>query len=696
MSEGEKEEDVTSLTAVNSSMDSSVEVIDVRRQASTTDTGKSLEASGNTIDEKAESGDNDTVELDSTRNTIDETVCLETTSSTIDLVETTTDTVDDTPVLEEQQNNSAEKVKDLANGKKQEEEVKDSEVINFDEMVVLDTAGDESAKVEESTEEVAEKKDLGIYPENPFLASDNSSKDRQNGADGRSQDIQKKEPRRNQTIQRNNVVALDTAGENNKTKVLERETKEDVICIEGVSIDVDGDRGSGANVNKHLSPYPVHEIPSYNTEITGVLSDIEYSMLTGNKIKDPKPKKTCFNCLGDHNVNECPDPPDFQKIAVNRKKIMSTRVSNVRYHEDSDNKYGQLQPGKISDTLRHALGMRQDELPMYIYRMRYLGYPPGWLKEAEVRQADMKMYDGTGQSVSHPDTEEGEAEPTRVKYNPDKLVSFPGFNTPVPRGVRDDCRELNFPCMQENHRKSEFARFMELNKAGAYKKRKLKDDSLKSNGSLNSSTQMASSMEVDDSGINVSSSDIEFNPPLPEEPMPPLPPGDTPSSTPKRPIDVEDGELVEDDSESSIGYLEAKRHALLKQLETSGTQSNDATVESVEEEKDNATTTDNENDTESSTQVDDSENSRSSGPEIKKTQKVKHHRSHSKGFKLGVAIPPSITPFTTLPDPEKWTVDVSDHINFENLPDALGTWIKMKGLVRQVKKRMLELHADDD
>lgn len=69
-----------------------------------------------------------------------------------------------------------------------------------------------------------------------------------------------------------------------------------------------------------------------------------------------------------------------------------------RYHEDCENKFGQYQPGKISENLRYALGLRPNQLPLFIYRMRVLGYPPGWLKEAEVHQADVKMYDASGQS----------------------------------------------------------------------------------------------------------------------------------------------------------------------------------------------------------------------------------------------------------------------------------------------------------
>lgn len=39
--------------------------------------------------------------------------------------------------------------------------------------------------------------------------------------------------------------------------------------------------------------------------------------------------------------------------------------------------------------------------------------------------------------MSHPDEEDGEAEPTTVKYKPEKLVSYPGFNDSIPHGVQD-------------------------------------------------------------------------------------------------------------------------------------------------------------------------------------------------------------------------------------------------------------------
>lgn len=531
---------------------------------------------------------------------------------------------------------------------------------------------DKSLKMKDASE----KEDRGIFPANPFTDGEIST----SSIEKENKSLKVKDKPLLKRLNNPEIISSE-----------EISSSDDVITIDGISLDVDGDAGIHVPEDS-ISPYPVHEIPRYNAGVAGVLSDIEYSMDTGKKIQDAKPKKTCFNCLGDHNFQECPEPSNPQRIAANRKKQKNSRISSVRYHEDCDNKYGQFQPGKISENLREALGLRYGELPIHVYRMRYLGYPPGWLKEAEVRQGEMKLYDGFGQSVLHPDAEEGELEPTLVKYNPDKLIGYPGFNVDIPKGYRDEWRMLNFLPMQRKHRISEFKRVMELNKVSAYKKRKLKDEHLRGADTSLSSAEM----EIDESGVT-SSSEIEFNPPLPDEPLPPLPPEESPAS-PEMPEPAEEGEITEEDSQSSMSYLEAKRKSLLEQLGDGGNSSAESNRESNAVEKENVNSSDVESDTESSTQLnEESENSRSSSNiNIHKKQKVKHHRSQSKGFQLGVAIPPSITPYTHLPSSEKWTVNVTDHINFENLPDALGTWEKMKGLVSKVRKRMCEIHVDED
>lgn len=51
-----------------------------------------------------------------------------------------------------------------------------------------------------------------------------------------------------------------------------------------------------------------------------------------------------------------------------------------------------------SEKLLSALGVDMDTLPPHIYRMRQLGYPPGWLKEAEMENSGLTLYDGKGKS----------------------------------------------------------------------------------------------------------------------------------------------------------------------------------------------------------------------------------------------------------------------------------------------------------
>ncbi|KAK8391745.1 hypothetical protein O3P69_017341 [Scylla paramamosain] len=460
---------------------------------------------------------------------------------------------------------------------------------------------------------------------------------------------------------------------------------------EGVELDTEGEE-LVAEEEKPIGPPAVLDVvPSYDSDCSGVLTDVEFSMLTGKKINEARPKQSCFNCSGDHNMAQCTLPLDHSKISANRKKRMSSRMS-VRYHEDCENKYGQYQPGKISDNLRHALGLRPNQLPLYIYRMRVLGYPPGWLKEAEVHQADVKMYDATGRTVSHPDEEEGEAEPLTVKYKPEKLVRFPGFNDNAPRGIIDESQKYNFPPMQPCHQMSEFLHFMNQNKAEAYKKKKLKDSELRSK-----TPPLSIEMEVEE--CEGKAEDIVFNPPLPEEDPPPPPPPDTKESPSiKRVLEVEDGEIT-DDSQESMESLTVKKQRILKELEKETTQSDtkgdidnsDGNRESQEDSEDSQLSLT------SSTDPSQSENSCSGdGTSTKKTKTKRHHRSLSKGFQLGTVIPESCTPYKSLPSPDKWTVDVSDHIVFDNLPDALGTWDKMKGVMGTVRKKMTILHADED
>lgn len=53
-----------------------------------------------------------------------------------------------------------------------------------------------------------------------------------------------------------------------------------------------------------------------------------------------------------------------------------------------------------SEELQEALGISDRHLPPFVYRMRELGYPPGWLKDAELENSGLSLYDGKGTQSS--------------------------------------------------------------------------------------------------------------------------------------------------------------------------------------------------------------------------------------------------------------------------------------------------------
>lgn len=94
--------------------------------------------------------------------------------------------------------------------------------------------------------------------------------------------------------------------------------------------------------------------------------------------------------------------------------------------------YGHLMPGKLTEKLRKALGLRKKDLPPYIYKMRMLGYPPGWIEEAHISHSNLSMFDIEGQDVKS-------SVKKKNGIDPEKVVEYPGFNAPMEEGTYDVC-----------------------------------------------------------------------------------------------------------------------------------------------------------------------------------------------------------------------------------------------------------------
>lgn len=117
-----------------------------------------------------------------------------------------------------------------------------------------------------------------------------------------------------------------------------------------------------------------------------------------------RPRQECFNCLAtNHRIQECPAKMDEERIAIHRKlfnfQSMHTQeqlsLFSNRYTSDLDSlQFRGFVPGRISDQLREAFGIKPNQLPPFIYIMRDLGYPKGWLLEAQIKNNKLAVHNG--------------------------------------------------------------------------------------------------------------------------------------------------------------------------------------------------------------------------------------------------------------------------------------------------------------
>ncbi|KAM3938019.1 zinc finger CCHC domain-containing protein 8 [Leptodactylus fuscus] len=286
------------------------------------------------------------------------------------------------------------------------------------------------------------------------------------------------------------------------------------------------------------------EVPKYQQVFGQILS------LDGQEVqvKAKRPKPCCFNCGSEeHQIKDCPKPRDLVRISMKRKEFMescgesSNQNYQQRYHaEEVAERFARFKPGMISEELQEALGISDRHLPPFIYRMRELGYPPGWLKDAELEDSGLSLYDG--KDTSDGEIEEAMPKKKQVSYDVSKLINFPGFNMPPPPGVSDDWRNFGSIPMQADHQKEIFTQYLSSNfpdpKGIADRKRPATQSSSarkRQHTSGNGQGQSPVDMDVESDFDASPSRGFKFQPPLPPgspyNTPPPLPRG-TPPSTP--------------------------------------------------------------------------------------------------------------------------------------------------------------------
>ncbi|NXI60569.1 ZCHC8 protein, partial [Chloroceryle aenea] len=299
------------------------------------------------------------------------------------------------------------------------------------------------------------------------------------------------------------------------------------------------------------------EIPKYQQVFSQILS------LDGQEIqvKPKRPKPHCFNCGSeDHQMKDCPKPRNAARISEKRKEFMeacgeaSNQNFQQRYHaEEVEERFGKFKPGVISGELQDALGVTDKSLPPFIYRMRQLGYPPGWLKEAEMEHSGLALYDGKGEGGAE---DEGSCQPKRTTYDISKLINYPGFNTSTPSGIPDEWQMFGSIPMQPSQQKDVFAHYLSnfhapspksSNKRAASQSRSHHSKRLKEDNLEVPAADMDIDSDLEASQRSRTPNSFQFQPPLPPgrpsmSSPPPLPQGTPPQnltppqpSTPTRP-----------------------------------------------------------------------------------------------------------------------------------------------------------------
>lgn len=139
------------------------------------------------------------------------------------------------------------------------------------------------------------------------------------------------------------------------------------------------------------------EIPNYDAMDSNILDHKGPASNGTNEVSDTmqqeaKATGNCWNCAGNHCLKDCKEPYRPENVSRNKQLFMQKNRTE-RYHLESEQRFGHFEPGTISEDLRDALGLRSRELPLYIYKMRLYGYPPGWFEDAKVAQSGISLLD---------------------------------------------------------------------------------------------------------------------------------------------------------------------------------------------------------------------------------------------------------------------------------------------------------------
>lgn len=331
-----------------------------------------------------------------------------------------------------------------------------------------------------------------------------------------------------------------------------------------------------------------------------------------------------------------------------------------------------------------------------------LGYPPGWLEEARLQHSGLTLFNSDGVAEADPNDEPGEIleEGDRDQYDFKKIYDFPGFNVPPPPDTRDENGQYWTSQMQTVHSKQRMLLMINGKKADdGYKRKKLRISNTRLNSnSIQGSTEMEIEA-VEETPVECVSINGLFVPPLPRESFvkPPEPPA--PSAQPSEHSDYHSQEVPFPDypvepeettaspshrtNSPSLSDLENMKKRLLVEFQKSSPQLNTDVLSRN-------------NDLDSSTKSDMPPPSNEVTPESNRIRRntLNSSRGSVKSIDLGTPVLQSTSPYNKLPSSEKFSKNICDVINFENLPDSTGKYEQMTGVLQKVRSTLAKLQQE--
>lgn len=260
------------------------------------------------------------------------------------------------------------------------------------------------------------------------------------------------------------------------------------------------------------------------------------------------------------------------------------------------------------------------------------------------------------------------------------------------------------PPMQFCNSKEGLTQLLQNNLAKTYKRKRLKLDDDKKPPSIDNIKD--DDMDIQESDEEKSNSPVLFPQPRPSASLGADAVADA--------DETNSNTLSEDVLEASLLELKRKQEEILKALEDASSDSNSSPMSpnqngepnDVEESRENAI----EAPTESN--IEEKVDEQSMLETTIKTIKISEASvsltetalstptapvaGRSRESVFGTPLIKQVSPFSKLPIGDKWSVGVTDVIDFENLPDATGTYQKLNGVIRKIRTKIKEINDDND